>query len=127
MRSRSFSSRGACSRSQSQIRRWTSGRDTRLRSGRGGKSPARAPARGYLLPLLPLLDDQETVGQQHQHTVAVKAGPQPALVLVPAQQPLGLLVELLHPVAPVRVLHHLPQGRRGAEVAPVVPPLVLLA
>src|SRR5215813_8291479 len=127
MRSRSFSSRRACSRSQSQMRRWISGRGKRLRSGRGGKSPAGASPPGYLLPLLPLLLDQEAVGEHHQDAVAVEAGPQPALVLVPAQQPLGLLVELLHPVAPVRVLRHRRQGRLGAEVAPVVLPLVLLA
>src|SRR5262249_60826494 len=82
---------------------------------------------GYLWPWLPLLLAQEAVGAHHQDAVAVEAGPQPALVLVPAQQPLGLLVELLHPVAPVRVLRHRRQGRLGAEVAPVVLPLVLLA
>src|SRR6516225_6382875 len=124
-RSRSFSSRRACSRSQSQMRRCTSGRDTRLRSGRGGKSPTGTSPQGYLLPLLPFLLDQETVSQHHYHTVAVEAGPQPPLILVPAQQSLGLLVKLLHAPAAVRVLHHLLQRRRGAEVAPVVLPLVL--
>src|SRR5262245_16087547 len=127
MRSRSFSSRRACSNSQSQRRRWISGRDRRLRSGRGGKRPALRAAPALPLPVLPLLRDQEAVSQHHQHAVAVEALPQPALVLVPAQQPLGLLVVLLHPVAPVRVLGHLPQARLGAEVAPVVLPLVLLA
>ena len=82
--SHSFCSRRACSRSQSQMRRCTSGSDTRLRSGRGGKSLTGTSPRGYLLPLSPLLNDQETVSQHHQHTVAVEAGPQP-LVLVPAQ------------------------------------------
>src|SRR5436309_3527401 len=126
IRSRSFSSRRACSRSQSQMRRCTSGRGTRRRSGRGGKSPTGTAPQGYLLPVLPLLEDQEAVGQHHQHTVAVEARPQPPLVLVPAQQSLGLLVELLHPVAAVGVLHHPLQRRVGAEVAPVVLPLILL-
>src|SRR5262249_13836317 len=44
MRSRSFRSPRACSRSQSQMRRCTSGRGRRLRSARGGKRPALAPA-----------------------------------------------------------------------------------
>src|SRR5919205_420651 len=108
------------------MRRCTSGRGTRRRSGRGGKSPTGTAPQGYLLPLLPLLDDQEGVGQHDQHAVAVEARPQPPLVLVPAQQPLGPLVELLYPVAAVRVLHQLLQRRLGAEVAPVVLPLVLL-
>src|SRR5205823_10210042 len=99
----------------------------RLRSARGGKRPALAPAPADLLPMLPLLLDQETVSQHDQHTVAVKAGPQPPLILVPAEQALGLLVELFHPVTPVRVLRHPPQGGFRAEVAPVVLPLVLLA
>src|SRR5581483_8867329 len=93
MRSRSFSSRRACSNSQSQRRRWISGRDTRLRSGRGGKRPALRAAPALPLPVLPLLADQEAVGQHDQHAVAVEAGPESALVLVPAEQPLGLLVE----------------------------------
>src|SRR5258708_17080427 len=119
---RLFCSHRACSKSQSQMRRCTSGSDTRLRSGRGGKSPTGTSPRGYLLPLVPLADDQETISQHHQHTVSVEASPQPPLVLVPAQQALGLRVELLHTEAPVRVLHQFFQGGRGAEVAPVVPP-----
>src|SRR5262245_639218 len=124
---RSFHSRRAWSRSQSQTRRWTSGRDRRLRSGRGGKSPAGPPPQGHLLAVLELLLDQEAVGQHHQHAVAVEARPQPPLVLVPAQEPLGLLVELLHPRTPVGVLHHLLQRRLLPEVAPVVLPLLLPA
>src|SRR5215813_11129885 len=114
-------------RSQSQIRRWISGSDTRRRSRRGGKRPALAAAPAYPLPLRELLPDQEAVRQHHTHRVAVEAGPQPALVLVPAQQPLGLLVELLHPVPPVRVAHHPPQRGLRAEVAPVVAPLAVRA
>src|SRR5262245_30595078 len=108
------------------MRRCTSGRDTRRRSGRGGKNPAGTPSQGYLLPVLPFLLDQETVGQQHQHTVAVEPRPQPPLVLVPTQQTLGLLVKLLHAIAAVGILHHLLQRRRGTEVAPVVLPLFLV-
>src|SRR4051812_46849720 len=51
--------------------------------------------------------------------------PEPALVLVPTQQLLGLLMISLDPVPPVRVLHHPLQGDVRAEVAPVVPPLTV--
>ena len=125
MNSRDSNSLAASSRSQSQIWRCTSGSDTRRRSGRGGKSPPRSSRAGSLLPLLPLLPDQEAVRQHHAHRVPVEARPQPALILVPAQQPLGLLVVLLHPVPPVRVLHHPLQRHLRPEVAPVVPPLAV--
>src|SRR5262245_57148286 len=132
MRSRASRSRRSCSRtasrrSQSTTRRWTSGRGSLRRSGRGGKRPARSAAPAPCLAVLELLPDQEAVRQHHQHAVAVKAGPQPALVLVPAQQALGLLVELLHPVPPMGVLHHPHQRRVLPEVAPVVAPLAVAA
>src|SRR4051794_39948406 len=127
MRSRFFTSRRAWSSSQSQMRRCTSGSGTRLRSGRGGKRPALPPAPAHPLPLLPLLLDQEAVGQHHQHRVPMEARPQPPLVLVPARQPLGLLVVLLHPVPPVGVLHQPPQRHPLAEVAPEVTPLAVAA
>src|SRR5439155_17975818 len=123
MSSRDSNSLAASSRSQSQTWRCTSGRDTRRRSGRGGKSPPRSSRAGALLPLLPLMPDQEAVRQHHADRVAVEARPQPPLVLVPAQQPLGFLVILLHPVPPVGILHHLLQRRLRAEVAPEVAPL----
>src|SRR5881227_3223019 len=130
MRSRAVKSRRICSRtasrrSQSTMRRWTSGSGRRLRSARGGKRPTRPAASAPLLALLELLPYQETVGQHHQHAVSVKAGPQPALILVPAQQPLGFLVGPLHPVPAVRVPHHPRQRRVPAEVAPVVAPLAV--
>src|SRR5262245_44810203 len=130
MRSRAERSRRTCSRtasrrSQSTMRRWTSGRGSRLRSRRGGKRPARPAASAHPLALRALLPHQETVGQQHQHTVAVEPCPQPALILVPAQQSLGLLVELLHPVPPRRVLHHPRQRRVRPEVAPVIAALAV--
>src|SRR2546430_2327000 len=106
--------------------RWTSGRDTRRRSGRGGKSPAGPSPQGELLTLLPLLLDQECVRQHHQDAVAMEPRPQSTLVLVPPQQSLRLLVELLHGIAPVSILHHLLPPGLGSEVAPVVLPLVLL-
>src|SRR5262249_3856152 len=68
---------------------------------------------------------QEAVGQHHAHRMAVEARPQPALVLVPAQEPLGLLMVLLHPVPPVRVFDQALQGYIRPEVAPVVPALAI--
>src|SRR3954447_17116074 len=125
MNSLNTNSRAASSRSQSQIRRWTSGSVIRRRSARGGKSPPRSSRAGSLLPVSPLLPHQEAVGEHHADRVAVEPAPPPALVLVPAQQPLGLLMILLHPVPPVRVLHHRTQRHPRAEVAPVVPPLAV--
>ena len=91
MSSRPSHSRIASSRSQSQIWRCTSGSDTRRRSGRGGKSPPRSARAGSLLPLLPLLPDQEAVRQHHAHRVPVEArttaapgtGPSPAAPWLP--------------------------------------------
>src|SRR5262249_22230620 len=107
-------------RSQSQICRCTSGSDTRRRSLRGGKSPPGTAPAGLLRAPVELLPDQEAVGQHHTHPAAVEAPPQPPPVLVPATQPLGLLVVLLHPVPPVRVAHQRLQRRPRPEVAPVV-------
>src|SRR5215831_1419461 len=120
-------SRRAASRSQSTTWRCTSGSATRRRSGRGGKRPARTTTPALLLSLLPLPPDQVAVRQHHGHGVAVEPRPQTALVLVPAQQPLGLLVVPLHPVPPVGILGHRGQGHRRTEVAPVVLPARLLA
>ena len=125
MSSRDNNSLAASSRSQSLICRCTSGSDSLRRSGRGGKSPPRPTRAGSLLSLLPLTPHQETVRQHHTRCMPVEAAPLPALILVPAQQPLGLLVILLHPVPSVRVLHHPLQQRLRTEVAPVVPPLAI--
>src|SRR3954452_11935644 len=117
MISRNSNSLAASSRSPSQTWRWTSGNDSRRRSGRGGKSPPRSSRAGSLLPLLPLAPDQEAVRQHHADRVPVEARPQPPLVLIPAEQPLRFLMILLHPVPAVGVLHHLLQRRVRAEVA----------
>ena len=123
MSSRNSNSLAASSRSQSQIRRWTSGRGRPSAVRPRGKKPGGGVPAGSLLPLLPLLPHQETVRQHHQHRVAVEApstagpgtGPSPATPWPPR--------ELLHPVTPVRVLHHPLQRHFRPEVAPVVLPL----
>src|SRR3954452_13667158 len=127
MSSRDSNSLAASSRSQSHTWRCSSGRDTRRRSGRGGKSPPRSSRAGAPPALLPLVPDQKAVRQHHADRVPVEARPQPPLVLVPAQQPLRFLVILLHPVPPMGILHHLLQRRVRAEVAPEVTPLLVAA
>lgn len=97
--------------------------EQRRRSGRGGKRLTGTPPPLPLLALMPLQPDQETVTQHHQHSMAMKALPQPSLVLVSAQQPLGLFVRLFHPVAAMDVFHHHGQRGRWRKVAPEVPPL----
>jgi hypothetical protein len=52
--------------------------------------------------------------------MAVKACPEPALILIPAQQFLGLFLGLLSPTAAVGIFDHTPQGRVGREVSPVI-------
>ena len=106
--------------SQSTTRRCPSGSGILRRSGRGGKSPAGPPTPGSLVPLLPLPPHQEAGGQHYTDRMPMEPRPQPARVLIPAQQPLGLLVVLLHPVPPVRVLNHRCQRRVRPEVAPVI-------
>src|SRR5512135_84118 len=116
----SESSRMAAHPSQSTTRRCTSGNGSRRRSGRGGKSPAGSTPPGCLLPLTPLQPHQEAGGQHHTDRMPMEPRPQPPLILVPAQQTLGLLVISLHPVPPVRVLDHLIQCCVRPEVAPVI-------
>src|SRR3954467_13700833 len=84
--------------------------------------PARA---GSLLSSSPLVPHQEAVRQHDGHRMAVEARPQPALVLVPPQQPLGLLMILLHPVPPMGVFHQPLKRHVRPESAPVVPPLAI--
>ena len=125
MNSRESNSLAASRRSQSVIWRCTSGSDVRRRSGRGEKGRRGRPERARSCRCSPLLPHQETVRQHHGHRMAVEARPQSALVLVPAQQPLGLLMILLHPVPPMGVLHQPLQRHIRPEVAPIVPPLAI--
>jgi len=124
-RTATICSRTASRRSQSTMRRCTSGSGTRRRSARGGKRPSRTTTTAHLVPLPKLVPHQQAVGQQDQHAVPVKTRPQPTLILIPAQQLLGFLVKLLNPMPPVRVLHHPLQHRLGPEVAPIVTPLAI--
>src|SRR5437899_2647745 len=90
-----------------------------------GKRASWSARAGSLLALPPLAPDQKTVRQHHTHRMPVEARPQPPLILVPAQQTLGFLVILLHPMPTVRVLHHPLQRHLRTEVAPVIPPFAV--
>ncbi len=127
MRSNSINSRMAAQRSHSLTRRCISGRGTRRRSGRGGKSGPRPPAHLSLLPLTPFQPDQKTIAQHHRDRVSMKAIPAPPLILIPAQFGFRFFMILLHPVATMRILHHHSQRRRGREVAPEIFPLPVLS
>ena len=125
MNSRHSHSLAAWRRSQSQICRWTSGSDTRRRSGRGDRARRRSARTSPRLTLLPLAPDQETVGQHHTDRMAMKTRPQPPLILIPTQEPLGLLMILLHPMPSVGILHQTIHGHLRPEVTPVVSPLAI--
>src|SRR5512135_3293036 len=103
--------------------RWIAANDWRRRSRRGGKDAAWASPPLHALPFMPFQPDQETVSQHDQGGVTMKAVPQPALVLIPAQQTLRFFMKLFDPVAAVGVLHHGRQWRVEREVAPEILPL----
>src|SRR5206468_1349149 len=106
MSSNSINSRMASQRSHSLTRRWTSGRGTRRRSGRGGKSGPRPSAHFSLLALPSFQPDQKTVAQHHRDSVSMKAIPAPPLILIPAQFRFRFFMILLHPVSTMRILDH---------------------
>src|SRR5215469_15105185 len=116
MSSNSINSRMAARRSHSLTRRWTSGRGIRRRSGRGGKSGARASAHFALRALSPFQPDQKAIAQHHCDGVAMKAIPAPPLILIPAQLGFSFLMILLDPVATVGILNHRGPRCRGREV-----------
>src|SRR5690606_26917417 len=107
----------ASRRSQSSRYRWMAARDWRLRSGRGGKSAT--PHLPAVRPLLLVGPRQDAVGLHDQDRVAVDAVPPPSLILVPAQQGLGILVKPFDLMPAMGVLHQLSQRRVWWEVASV--------
>src|SRR5262249_28045738 len=56
-------------------------------------------------------------------SMPVEPLPPAALILIPPQEPLGVLMEPLHPVAPVCILHQALQTRIRPQVAPGILPL----
>src|SRR5713226_4295045 len=91
---------------------------------RWGKKPGGTPSAAPVL----------TGTQQHQKAVrhtdeqgmAMKAVPQPPFILIPAQLPFGLLVELLDGMPLVRNTDQELQAHLGTRIAEIVLPLPLL-
>src|SRR2546427_9843949 len=82
-------------RSQRATSRCTAGSARRHRSGRGGKRVAWATPFWVTMALPEFQAEQKAQGQHHRDRMAAKARPQPALILIPAQLLLCLLIELL--------------------------------
>src|SRR5207253_9350072 len=98
----------------------TAGSARRQRSGRGGKRVAWATPVWVALALPQLQPEQKAHGQHHCDRMAVKARPQPALILAPAQLLFGLLMALLDGVPAMRVVDQLLQRGRSRQVAPII-------
>ena len=92
-------------RSQQATSRCIPGSRFRLGSRRGGKGVPGTPWAMLSASVLHLQPDQEAVGQHHGGGMAVEAPPPPTLVLVPAQLPLGLFMELLNSMPAMAILH----------------------
>ncbi len=76
--------------------RCTAGSVLRRYVGRGGKKVTAATPSRVTAPLPLFQPDEKAVRQHHGHGMPMKPRPQAALVLVPAQLPLGLFMELLN-------------------------------
>src|SRR6266567_8644816 len=107
-------------RSHRATSRCTAGSARRQRSGRGGKRVAWATPVCVALALPQLQPEQKAHGQHHRDRMAVKARPQPALILVPAQLLLGLLMALLDGMPAMGSMYQLLQRGRGWQVTPIV-------
>ena len=117
----------AFSRSRSTTWRWMLANERRRRSRRGGKKLARSASSRGVLPLPPFQPDEKAVTEHHQDRMAVKAMPQPSLVLIPAEQGFTFFMELFDPISTMGVFHHPGQRRRRREVAPEILPLAVAA
>src|SRR5437899_1447472 len=105
-------------RSHRATSRCTAGSARRPRSGRGGKRVAWATPVWMGTALSQLQPEQKAHGQHHGDRMPVKARPQAALILVPAQLLFGLLMTLLDGVAAMGVVDQLLQRGRSRQVAP---------
>src|ERR1041384_956585 len=105
---------------QSAMLRCNAAREQRRRSGRGGKNAARGPRAAGVGTLVPFQPHQKAIRQHDRHSMPVEARPESALILVPAQEFLGLFMVLLYPTAAVSIFDHDGQGCVGGEVTPVV-------
>jgi hypothetical protein len=110
--------RTAWCRNQPATSRCTAGSVRRWPLGRGGTRVTGATSPALSVPLPPLQPDQNAVGQHDGDCMTVKAWPQPALVLVPAQLALGLLMKRLARMPPMGHGGQLLQRGLRRQVAP---------
>jgi hypothetical protein len=68
---------------------------------------AGAPPAARGSALVQLQPDQKAVGQHHGSGMAVEARPQPALIVLPAQLPCGLFLELFDRIATMCIARQL--------------------
>src|SRR5262249_16149482 len=80
----------------------------------------RSAPRALLPALLPLQPHQKAIGQHDGDGMAMKPFPEPALVLIPAQQLFSFFMILLHPGTTMDILDHDREGSMSREVTPIV-------
>jgi hypothetical protein len=114
----------ASGRSHWATARCTAGSVLRRCSGRGGQWVASATRPLGAALLASFQPDQQAIRQQDCDHMPVQPRPQPPLVRIPAQLPLGLCMQRLHRVAPMGIAgQRCPRGCRG-QIAPGVLPLL---
>jgi hypothetical protein len=113
-------------RSHRATSRWITGSGVRHRSGRGGTRVAAATSSALSVALPPLQPAQNAVGPPRRDRMAVKARPQPALILVPAHLACGLLLARLDGIPALGLAGQFLQRGRSRQVAPGVRPLLRL-
>src|ERR671936_1315910 len=111
-------------RSHRATSRCTAGSVLRRRCGRGGKGVAWATLPPMTAPLPLFQPDQEAVREHDGHGMPMKARPQAALVLVPAQLPFGLLMKLLDRMPAMGQAGQLFKCGLRRQVAPELFPLL---
>src|SRR6266699_3296976 len=107
-------------RSHCATSRCTAGSARRHRSGRGGKRVAWATPFWMAMALPQLQPEHKAQRQHNRDCMSVKARPQPALILIPAQFFFGLLMELFDGMTTMGIIHQLLQRGRGRQVTPIV-------
>src|SRR5262249_5870992 len=107
-------------RSHRTTSRRTAGSVCRHRSGRGGKRLPRTSAPTHHPSLAQFQPHEKAVGQHHRAGMAVEARPQPALILIPPQFPLGLLMKLLNGMPAVSIADQLLYRPPGPPGTPIV-------
>src|SRR5262245_34487672 len=111
-------------RNQRATSRCTAGSVCLRDGGRGGKRATSATLPGVMVPFLQAQPDQKAVCQQDGHGMPMKPHPQAALILIPAQLALGLLMKLLDGMAPMSIAGQRIEGRVRRQVAPEILPLL---